>query len=118
MRAQVRELFSLEIDDLATWTPPDPECFALPIRVMAGPQDDEGSESFDLTLCTPAWLQASLSTDGILNGRHHLIVKQYDFARVTAFIRGYVESCTGATWAEVGEKVGRLGYWEFEDYQS
>lgn len=118
MRAQVHEIFSLDIDDLVTWRPPDPECFSLSLRFVAGPENGEGGESFDLVVCTPGWLEANIEPDSVFDCRHHLVVRRFDLDRLVAFIRGYVNSCTGETWSEVGEKVGRLGMWEFEDYRS
>ncbi|MHB8793345.1 MAG: Imm8 family immunity protein [Thermoleophilia bacterium] len=50
-------------------------------------------------------------------GRHYLIMLNYNLERLKNFIVSYVESCTGDTWQEVAEKLGRLGKWEFEDYQ-
>jgi hypothetical protein len=29
-----------------------------------------------------------------------------------------VQEIEAETWSEVGERLGRLGYWEFEDYRA
>ncbi|WP_371302643.1 Imm8 family immunity protein [Nocardioides sp.] len=28
-----------------------------------------------------------------------------------------VQAVQAETWGEIGERLGRLGYWEFEDYR-
>jgi hypothetical protein len=76
----------------------------------------EGAESFDVTVCTPQWLAEHCPTDAILVGRHHLLVMEYDFARIQSYLRQPIETCVGETWEEVALQVGRLGKWEFEDY--
>jgi hypothetical protein len=43
-------------------------------------------------------------------------VKEYDFPALKSFVEGYCLNCSGETWQEVAEKLGRLGKWEFEDY--
>jgi len=79
------------------------------------PQDSE--ESFDFTVCKPAWLAEQVETRGPLLGRHHLVVTAFDYDALEQFVRAFCAGCTGATWYEVGRKVGRLGRWEFEDYR-
>jgi Immunity protein 8 len=36
---------------------------------------------------------------------------------VTAFLRARFEEPEAASWSELGEKLGRIGSWEFEDYR-
>jgi len=84
---------------------------------MVGPVGERGEESFDVVVCTPQWLIETLGDEDLLVGRHHLIVKEYSFARIEQFIRDYVNNSSGNTWEEIGERVGRLGKWEFEDYR-
>lgn len=41
----------------------------------------------------------------------------YDYNRIEEYLRERVSECEGLSWDEVGGKLGRLGYWEFEDYR-
>jgi hypothetical protein len=116
MRAELRRLHSPDVDDLATWTPPG-DGWAILVQVLAGPAGGPGEESFDLTLCTPAWLAERAARDGVVDGRHHLVVAGYDHGRLLAYLRRRVAACEGDDWDEVGAKLGRLGRWEFEDYR-
>lgn len=44
-----------------------------------------------------------------------LIVKEFDYPRIRAWIESVVEDSTGADWDEVAAKLGRYLAWEFEE---
>lgn len=97
----------------------DPAEFSLLARMIVGPPDTPGEESFDVTVCTPEWLaKACRRVGGIYNARHHLVVNfdEFDRRALEAWIAARVQEVTADTWAEIGERLGHLGYWEFENY--
>lgn len=116
MIAELRYLWSPDAPDLPGWTPDD-EDFAIALRIVAGPAGEPGEESFDLTLCTPGWISRRVQEEGIITGRHLLIVTDYRYDQIYRYIVKYLSTCTGNSWQEVAAKVGRLGSWEFEDYR-
>ena len=118
MRAALKHLQSPDIVDLATYSPEEPKKICFLLQMMVGPAAQEGAESFDVTVCTPQWLAEHCPTDAILVGRHHLLVMEYDFARIHNSLRQRIEACVGENWEEVARQVGRLGKWEFEDYMA
>jgi hypothetical protein len=98
----------------------DPGVFSLRARMIVGPPDTPGEESFDLTVCTPEWLSAACrQAGGILNPRHHLVVtfEEFDQTALKTWLSARVQEVEAETWTEIGERLGRLGYWEFEDYR-
>lgn len=115
MRARVRYLHSPDFD-LETFTPDDPEDVGLLIQVIAGPADGPGDESFDVVVRTPRYLARETRDRGPLMGRHYLVVDRYDFGQIRRFLIGAVESEEASTWKDLGERLGRIGKWEFEDY--
>jgi hypothetical protein len=117
MTGKVRLLHSPDIADLEAWAPPDPNSFGFLLQVIAGPDSGEGEESFDVELCTPAWLERRYGTEAVVLGAYHLIVFKYNYPKIRDFIETFVRNCSGASWREVAEKIGRLGRWEFEDYR-
>lgn len=117
MRAEIKSLYSLDIDDLSKYNPSDPESFYFLLRLIAGPESEVGEESFDIQVCTPKWLLENHKVEEIIIGRHYLIVMEYNYDRLFRFISKFCSSCEGDTWTEVAEKLSRLGYWEFEDYR-
>ncbi len=117
MRATVLSIGSSDFD-VATYRPHDPSDDGIQLRIYAGPSGGPGYESFDLTVCTPAWLARRVQEVGRpIIGRHYLIVDSMDVEAVLAFLRKQVESIEAPTWREVAAKVGRLARWEFEDYR-
>jgi hypothetical protein len=77
----------------------------------------EGEESFDITICTPKSLAQECAANGFGLGRHRLVLSTYDPSLIMTALRKLVTSCTGPSWAEIGSKIARIAYWEFEDYQ-
>lgn len=116
MKADLKRLHSPEIDNLFTFIPDEPESFSFLLQAFIGPKGEEGEESFDIEVCTPKWLSKNYRQEDIVIGRHLLIVFNYNYDRIFQKIKSYVESCSGDTWNEVAQKVGRIGKWEFEDY--
>ena len=65
---------------------------------------------------TLAGLAARVARDQTVIGRHLLIVEAIDQRRVEMFIEDRLRRISGETWNDVALKIGRLGYWEFEDH--
>ena len=116
MRATVRYFHSPDAD-LDSFVPDDPRHVGVLVQIMAGPADGPGLESFDVVVCTPSWLGEWTRTAGPTIGRHHLIVDRFDAEQVKTYLRAAVESEEADSWETLGERIGRIGKWEFEDYQ-
>lgn len=116
MRAALRSLSSFDVDDLSTWVP-DSDDWAIGIRILAGPDNGPGEESFDLVACSPSWLAAQARQNGVVDARHHLVLCGFDWPLLSSYIERRVQQCEGATWNDIAERLSRLGYWEFEDYR-
>ena len=114
MRARLKALRSDDVPDLPRWTPPVPEAFALPLVLEVGPLGLRGRERFDVLVVTPGWLLERHGRRGIVPGRGLLVVFEWSYDRVRAWLARQVEGCTGRTWPEVARKVGRLATWEGE----
>lgn len=76
-----------------------------------------GEESFDMLICTPQWLIANHTPSDIIIGRHYLIVFEYNYQRIYSKLQSLIEGFEASNWDEIGLVIGRLGKWEFEDYQ-
>ena len=115
MRARLKSLRSDEIPDLARYVPPAPDDFAVPLVLEVGPLGARGRERFELLAVTPRWLLERHGKSGAVVGRGKLIVFEWSFERIKAFLAREVERCHGETWPEVARKVGRIADWEGED---
>ena len=117
MKAIVRAITSPDVD-LDTYRSEQPEDDGVWIRLIAGPADGPGEESFDVLVCTPLWLRRAVTVDGRQDGRHHLIVDPMNLKLAADYLRRRFEEADAADWPTLAEKLGRLGRWEFEDYRS
>ena len=117
MKAKLKEIYSLEVDmPHQEFFPDDPNNFGLSVRLMIGPENSAGAESFDILVCTPDWIKHQYGEERAVWGRHILIVLEYDFYQIKAEIDRYIESCTGDNWVAIAQQLSRMGAWEFEDY--
>lgn len=114
MKAKLNLIWSSDVDFLETWTPPGD--FSVVLRLEVGPDEGQGEESFDLTVCTGGWLARQAREAGMIDGRHHLIVATFDWARIRSYIQERVDACTGDSWDEIATQLSRFAHWEFEDY--
>jgi Immunity protein 8 len=115
MRARLKALRCDEIADLAGWTPPVPDDFAVSLVLEVGALGLRGRERFDLLVVTPAWLLRQHGRRGAVPGRGLLLVFGWDYPRLRAYLAREVERCTGQTWPQVARAVGRLAEWEGGD---
>ena len=116
MKARLKSWYCPDINDLSSYFPPQFDNFCILLKLMIGPTDREGYESFDIQVCTPKWLEMNIRENGCIIGRHFLIVLEYEYEYILSKLRCLVEACEGKDWAELAQKISRLGYWEFEDY--
>jgi hypothetical protein len=114
MRARLKSVRSDAVPDLADWTPPAPDEFAVPLVLEVGPLGLRGREEFELLVVTPRWLQRRHGREGAVLGRGKLIVFEWDWERLRAFLAKKVEACSGRSWPEVARKVGAIAEWEGE----
>lgn len=118
MHATVKRICTIDGHDPAEYKPGEPDRFAVALRLFVGPSPGEGEESFDVTICTPLWLQDRCELDGSVFGRHYIVVLAYNFGFIHRVLVKLVERYSAPTWQEVATKVGRIGSWEFEDYET
>lgn len=116
MTAELRGFQSPDVYDLETFSPKIENNFCFYLEISVGPKSEQGAEQFGITVCTPQWLLENKQEDEILFGRNYLIVFKYDYQRIYNRIKKYIEGLNGSDWAELAQKVSRIGYWEFEDY--
>lgn len=113
------ELKGLDLEPDPSTLPQGPEHFVLLARIYAGPADGLGEESFEVTVCSPEWLEAACRRVGLYDARHHVVVAvdQFDRRELRRWLENRVRAVTGETWDEIGAKLARVGHWEFEDYR-
>lgn len=119
MKAILKEIRSLEIEDiLINYWPEDPEIFGSWIRAIIGPDDQEGGEFFDMLICTPKWLQGEVERNGIFLGKGTIIIDEYNFDKIIVFIKQQISNSCADDWLGITQKLSRISFWEYEDYDS
>lgn len=116
MRAEVRYFHSPDCD-LEQFVPEDPADVGVLVQILVGPADGPGEESFDVLVLTPRRSSRWVEQKGPLLGRHHLFVNEFDWPVIKKFLTSAVEREVAPSWPELGERIGRIGKWEFEDYR-
>ena len=114
MRAKVKGIWS--DDPLWDSSQESPDSFCVHVRVLVGPVDGPGEESFDLLVCNPSYLSEQLGDEDVIPGRHYLFTKNLNKSIIENYLRKYIEGIEQPTWEQIAERVGRIGHWEFEDY--
>lgn len=113
----VRSIFLRTIGgqaDLEQFEPEDSLNFEIILEVFVGVDGLEGSDCFDVTVCTPKSILENLKESDHMIGHGMLIVPRYSYARIVEHIKSYVKMCSGDTIDDVYRRVGLLGEWEDE----
>lgn len=117
MKAEIKGFHSPDVYSIEKFNPEVENNFCFLLQLLIGPKGERGDETFDIVVCTPQWLLENNKTSDIIFGRHYLIVFEYDFKAICDKLTKYVNNIDGDTWDEIALQVGRIGKWEFEDYQ-
>ncbi|PVE57301.1 immunity 8 family protein [Rhizobium rhizogenes] len=117
MRAQLKSLTTSDIDPRTYW-PDEEDDFGYYVQATIGPEGEDAGDVFGFQVCTPKWISRELLTDGSIFARHMLIVAEYDYQAVSKLISALCERTMGTDWQDIAHKLGRYGYWEFEDYRA
>lgn len=117
MKAVVKGIYSTDLD-LATYRPIDPFDDGQWVRLMIGPEGNDGEESFDVLVCTPRWLVREISRDKMQLVRHTLLMEKFDLARALERLHHEVESASGESWQKLLLSLVQIGRWEFDNYRA
>lgn len=108
---------SSDIDDLINYIPEIPDNFEVSMSLDIGSEDEIGADIFQVTFCTPKWLEENCGELEIFIPRFNLIVQKYDYPAFLKKLNEICKMCEGKDWNECGLKLSRYFMWEFEDYE-
>ena len=119
IRAELNAILCSDVPDgdFSAFCPDDPKCFSCALQLIVGVHNHGGGESFQLTICTPQWLEENYPEEDIVIGKNLLIVFDFNRPRIVQWFNHFIERCTGETWADIAKQISYIGVWEFEDYQ-
>jgi hypothetical protein len=73
MEAALKGLFSSDIPDIEKYQPVHDDNFGFVLRALVGPSGHPGEESFDITVCTPKWLEEQCGNSEAVLGCTNLL---------------------------------------------
>lgn len=117
MKSEIKDFFGSGLDcSLESYIPEEKDNFGVLLDIEVGIQDEEGSDVFYITLCTPKWLIENQANDKIILGLHYLIMFKYDYKILYDKLQELF-CIEGKDWEEIATKLSYIGHWEFQDYQ-
>ncbi|MCL9677371.1 immunity 8 family protein [Acinetobacter sp. ACZLY 512] len=117
MKPVLKEIYSLEIDEsLENYIPEEEDNFEIVVRLMIGSEDNDSADSYDITICTPKWIQARCDYENIIWGKNLLIVCKYDYSMILNGIKDKIYHIQGNKWHDIAIQISRLAEWEYEGY--
>lgn len=118
MKSILKDFYCLDIiERLDGYIPADVYNFGFWARIIVGEKDLGGEESFDIMICTPKWILENYKENDIIIGQYHLIVLKYNYNNIYSYLRDKINSIEKENWSEIGNQIGKIGKWEFEDYR-
>lgn len=105
-------------EDLHTYTPQMPNNFCVWLTLAIGPEGDDGSDLFQVGICTVSWLAHQLSIKGAYVLRHMVLVESFDFELIKKTVHEIIENAERLNWEQSVPILCRYFAWEYEDYQS
>ncbi len=114
MKAQLRFIESndtLDWQAFAARESPDPWDDWGWFTVGIGPDGEEGTDLFQVVICTPTAKHKTLDGNDVFRG---LIVDSFDPESIRNVIHEFVSSVTGANWLDCVRQLQMALRWEYE----
>ncbi|CAM1364746.1 conserved hypothetical protein [Tenacibaculum litoreum] len=124
MKAVIKTMHSADLTMLGKsfeeYKPKEKDLFGFNFSLEVGPLNGRGQEVFDFLVASPRYLTEHYhhqSGKKAIFGRHIIIMFEYDFNELYTLVNKYIEKLDEPNWNDLAIKIGRIGHWEFEDYQ-
>lgn len=116
MRLVLHGAWTSSVPNLGRWAPEDPKVFCeiVCVDIGTGPRS-RGTDIFSLTVATPRGLLARTAVDGVVLSGPVLVLDDYDFGVLWAWLEATVRACEAGTWDESVERLRRWFRWEYDD---
>jgi Immunity protein 8 len=112
----LKSISSPDISELEQFNPENGSVFMLLLEGVFAPPGVDGGDVFSFEVCSPEWIKLQAGK-GFIVGRSMIVVDQFNFNKLKAFLQKLAAGCTGENWEEAAIKLSRYGHWEFEDYK-
>jgi Immunity protein 8 len=94
-----------DVPDLAGWTP-DGDEICLWLELSIGLPDGAAEDRLRVCIASRLGLKSALAPQGDAQARP-IVLREYSWGAVLGAIRNRLESCAGADWPEIQQKLRR-----------
>src|SRR3954451_11746455 len=116
MRAQLKEITPVGVENLDEFKPDNPALFIVWVTLSIGVEGTDAADDFRALICALRSLSGLVAESGVLLGQPVIIAERWDFPIIKRRIEDYCSACEGEEWEDILPKLMRLGLWEFEDF--
>lgn len=114
MRLVIHGISSYNYPKLRAWIPDDPGDVAEHVMVGIGTKGQKGADDFTFLLATPRGLARLPSKGGIIGSRAMLVMEEYSYESLWAWLEETVKKCERNTWHECAQELRIYFMWEYE----
>ena len=101
------------VEDLAHWTPDDPEDFEVTFDFYACPEGQNTADAFTVRACSPKWFFRANDGD-IVSAENTIFMNRFDGPKLIQYLEDRCAQTEGETWSAIAVQLTRLGRWEFD----
>ena len=116
MRAELKDVSSIDVESLEGFTPDDPTCFLVWVTLSIGIEGTDAADNFRALICSVRSLGAMVAESGVIVGQPLIVADAWDFPLIRQRVEDYCTGCEGEEWEDILPMLTRLGLWEFENY--
>jgi hypothetical protein len=118
VKAELRRIDTNSATVFEDFRPEHSECFGFWINASIGSDEGTGADDFQILVCNGDWLAREGVFHRGASERHLLLDGPYDPDAVIEQLKRYLETCVGHGWMDIVDRVSKIGYWEFENYEA
>ena len=105
------------LQDVRTFEPEDLTDVRVQVRFQIGPRKGNGSDTFTITVATPAGLTRPGGSDSVVCSRPILVVREYNGALLWEWINDIISKSSADTCDASVQKLIVYFDWEYQDYR-
>lgn len=130
VRAELKLMYSPDCPEgIQHYAPDDPQGFCISIQAFIGTTDDDTSDSFDVLVCTPRWLDKNLKDPRLRAGqprdwtwlppridfgRSLVLMERWDYPLLHDSLIRLCASFEAPDWGSLASRIDKYLPWEYD----
>jgi len=108
MKVELIHYWNSEDETDKPFFPKENDNFCINFQFLVGEKGKEGTEYFQVLICTPKWMLENEKDKKIISGHHRLIVFEYNQNDIVNYLKRYLANCSGNDWNEIIHKINNI----------